>query len=216
MGYQSEEHSSILWIGGAPDSGKSTNASLLARRLGFGVYHYDELDLGHHKRLALEEEHYKGFLESSLEERWLIPTPQELLDRSLRSFRDRLPLVLEDLSNLQAERVIIAEGFGFLPLLLEPILSGPNQAIWLIPTREFKLQSMQRRGKPSFQDAFQSEAAAKQATRNLIERDRMLAELIRGQADELEYRVLDIGQASTPEGVANEVERHFDRYLQTV
>lgn len=87
------------------------------------------------------------FNEASLDERWVIPEPKALLERALFSFSHRFPLVIDDLLGLPKDQPILAEGFGFLPELVHPLLSNPQQAIWLVPTESFKRDSMERRGK---------------------------------------------------------------------
>src|SRR5215211_5256505 len=124
----------VLWIGGAPDSGKSTIAQVIAARHGLQLYNYDGYDIVHHEYLAQDLESYRAFLDASLDERWIQPTPSELAQRTLQSFQDRWPLVVADLCALPPEPRVLAEGFGFMPALLSPALSSKHQAIWLVPT----------------------------------------------------------------------------------
>ena len=60
----------------------------------------------------------------------------------MRSFQLRFPLVLLDLLALPNDKLIIAEGFGLTPQLIAPLLSTPRQAIFFIPTEEFKWASL--------------------------------------------------------------------------
>jgi 2-phosphoglycerate kinase len=163
--------SHILWIGGATDTGKTTVAHILAERCGLQLYHYDRHDLPHVKRLAQILPRYRSFLDASLDEGWVHPQPEELLQFLLRGFQDRFPLVVEDLLDLPEEPPIVAEGFGFTPGLLCPILSSKRQAVWLVPTEQFKLASLERRNKPSFKDRVSD---PERATRNVFERDMLL------------------------------------------
>jgi len=93
-----------------------------------------------------------------------------------RKWAGRNVLVLEDLLDLPGEPMIVAEGFGFTPALLSPVLSSERQAIWLVPTEEFKWTSMKRRNKPSFRDMVSD---PERATRNVFRRDMMLAERVK-------------------------------------
>ena len=87
----------VLWIGGATDSGKSTLAQKLGERYPLQIYHYDQPDSAHHQRLAEALPAYRAFIQASLDERWVDPEPEALFQRALSSFRDRFPMVIEDL-----------------------------------------------------------------------------------------------------------------------
>ncbi len=202
--------SHVLWIGGATDAGKTTVARILAERHGLQVYHYDRHDLPHHERLAQNREEYRAFLDASLDEHWVVPRPQELLQRSLRSFRDRLPFVIEDLLALPAEVTIVAEGFGLIPALIAPLLSDPRQAIWLVPTESFKRASMKRRNKPSFATTISD---PERATDNLLRRDMLLAERVRAQALDRDLTVFEVDGSKGVREVTAVIERHFTPYL---
>lgn len=200
----------VLWIGGATDSGKSTVAQNLGERHHFPVYHYDRRDLAHHEQLATSIPAYRAFLDASLDERWVDPEPEALFQRSLQSFRDRFPLVIEDLLAFPNDQRMIAEGFGLLPELLAPVLSSPSQAIWLTPTEDFKWASMTRRGKPSFGPQTRDPAKAKT---NLLRRDELLAAYLKEQAHRYGYTVCKVDGSRSADKLAELIEYHFAPYL---
>jgi hypothetical protein len=197
--------SHVLWIGGATDAGKTTVARLLAERHRLQLYIYDRRDLPHHERLAQRSAHYDAFLKASMDERWVHPEPEELVQRSLRSFRDRFPLVVEDLLALPRERTILAEGFGLTPEIIHPILSNHRQAIWLVPTEAFKRASMRRRGKfrhqPNLSDP-------ERAIDNLFKRDMLLAARVVEQARLRNLTVHEIDGSRSAEEMATLIEQH--------
>ena len=200
----------VLWIGGAADAGKTTIAGRLAERHRLQVYHYDHHDLPHHKTLAQTMPRYQATLTASLEERWVQPVPEDLLHRTLRTMQDRFPLVLEDLLALPTSPRIVAEGFGLTPTLLHPLLTSPQQAIWLFPTIAFKRESMQRRNKPSFAHKVSDPA---RATHNLIERDRLLGEHLRQQAISHHLPTLEIDGSRSIADIVDLVSGHFGTLL---
>ena len=51
---------------------------------------------------------------------------------------------------MPTERPIVAEGPGFFPEAILPLLADPRRAIWLAPTETFKRASHERRGKTAF------------------------------------------------------------------
>jgi hypothetical protein len=193
----------VLWIGGATDSGKTTIARIIAQRCGLQVYHYDRHDLPHVERLAQTLPHYRAFLDASLDERWVHPEPEELLRFLLRSFQDRFPLVVEDLLDLPREPGIVAEGFGFTPDILWPVLSSRRQAVWLVPTEDFKRASMERRNKPSFKDQVSD---PERATRNVLVRDMLLAQEVAAQASSLGLTLYEVDGTRSIEEMATLVQ----------
>jgi hypothetical protein len=202
--------SHVLWIGGATDSGKSTVAQKLAERYKIQVYHYDQRDRAHHESLAITMPVHRAHLDASLDERWVYPDPKELLRRTMRSFQNRFPLVIEDLLAFPPERGIVAEGFGLLPELLSPLLSSKQQAIWFIPTEAFKWASMARRGKPSFGTQVSD---ADKAKMNLFTRDMLLAEYIKGQVLTQGYALFEVDGSRSAEQITAMLEQHFQAFL---
>lgn len=201
----------VLWIGGATDSGKSTVARIIAGRHGLQVYHYDRHDRPQLEQLAQTIPRYRAFLDASLDECWVDPTPEDLLQRAWQAFRDRFPLVLEDLLALSREPMIVAEGFGLVPELVDPILCDRRQAVWLVPTEAFKQSSMARRGKPSFRDQVSD---PDRATRNVFVRDMLLAGRIRTQAQARGLAVYEVDGSRPAEEMAVVIERHFEPFLR--
>ena len=166
----------ILWIGGATDSGKSTVAQNLAQRYGISICHYDKDDARQIEKLANTIPQVRQFLEASLEERWIHPTPRMMFDHLLIVFQHRFQLVLESLLEMPNNKPLIVEGFGLLPELLHPVLSSNHQAIWFVPTGNLKWESMIRRGKPSFGSSLSNPEKARM---NLFARDMILADYYR-------------------------------------
>jgi 2-phosphoglycerate kinase len=201
----------VLWIGGGSDSGKTTISRIIAEQYGFQIYHYDQHDRHQMERLAQAKPRYRRFLSETLEERWVRPEPEDLLRRMLQAFQDRFPLVIEDLLDMPKQPMMVAEGFGFTPELLSPLLSSSRQAIWLVPTEDFKRSSMRRRNKPSFMDKVSD---PEQATRNLFMRDMLLASLVKTQAQSFGVTVLEIDGARSIEQVVTLIEQHFEPFLK--
>jgi 2-phosphoglycerate kinase len=206
-----EALSHVLWIGGATDTGKTTISRIIAERYGVQVYNYDRHDLPQIKRLAQTHANYRAFLAGSLDDNWVHPEPEDLLQRVVRGFQDRFPLVVKDLLDLPKEPMIVAEGFGFTPELLSPVLSSKHQAIWLVPTKDFKRASMERRNKPSFKDEVSD---PERATRNVFMRDMLLAKRVRAQAQSRGLTVYEIDGSRSVEEMATLIEQHFEPFLQ--
>jgi hypothetical protein len=207
----------VLWIGGATDAGKTSVAEALAARHGWQVYHYDRFDRleppGHWARI--DPERHPNLLVARgkrRDEAWVDTTPEQMVAEWLRTTPERFDLTLEDLRARPAVPPIVAEGYGFLPELVRPLLATTRQAIWLVSTEEFKRASYARRGKGRFADTRDPE----RARRNHVGRDLLLAEEMRRQARELGLTVVEIDGTGSLDEVVALVEEHFAPYVATL
>jgi hypothetical protein len=201
----------VLWIGGAPDAGKTSVARALAAAHGLRAYHLDAAGPSHWAR-ATPERHpcLSTFLAMSMDERWVLRSPEAMAEGVLGTGPEHTALAIEDLLALLSEPPIVAEGPWFFPVDIAPLLSDSRQAIWLVPSEEFKRASAARRGKPTFRD---ETSDPDRATRNWLARDLLLGEHVRRQARELGLTVYDVdGSRSLDEMVAL-LERHLAPYL---
>lgn len=204
----------VLWIGGSTDAGKTSVAQALAAKHGWQKYHYDRYDRfeppGHWSRIdPARHPHLHAERARSLDDRWVKTTPEEMVAEWLRTTPERFQMTLEDLLALPPAPPIVAEGYGFLPDLVLPLLSSTRQAIWLVSTEEFKRASYARRGKGRFSDT--SDPA--RARRNHIGRDLLLAARVRQRARELELTVVEIDGTRSLEEIVALVEAHVAPYV---
>ncbi len=199
----------MCWICGGTDAGKSTLTRELAQRYRLPVYHYDAHDLPHHLRLAERDAEHARFLAQSLDERWTEPSVDELVARTWRSFQDRFPLVIEDLTALELPpgMSVIAEGFGLTPSLVNDATGAVPRMVCLVPTDEFKVASMERRGKGQFGGQVSDPA---RAFVNLLRRDQALAARLRAEANALNVPVIEVDGVRSVEEISDQVASQFD------
>jgi hypothetical protein len=130
----------VLWIGGAPVSGKTTVATRLTRRHGLRWYGADTRTWDHRDRaIARGIQAAIRWEAMRPHERWETSTPEEMLELSLH--RERGPLVVEDLEALPRSPLVVADGTT-LPAAAVP---DRTRAIWLIPTPEFHRTLLEER-----------------------------------------------------------------------
>ena len=79
-----------------------------------------------------------------------------MADNAVGSFRDRFEMVIEDLLALPRDRAIVADGFGPLPELIDPLLDNRRQAVFLLPTPEFRAFALEQRGWRTMDDTSDS------------------------------------------------------------
>ena len=205
----------VLWIGGATDSGKTSVARAIARKYAMHMYHLDEYDReeppGHWSRIdPTRHPHMHAAPTANRDWMWVHTNPQDLVRRWLNWAPERFQLVIEDLLALVGTSQVVAEGYGFTPDLVFPLLSSARQAIWLISTDEFKRVTYKRRGKGTFFDTSDPERARV----NHIGRDLMLARYMRNRAEQLGLRVIEVDGSLSLDDVTAAVDSHFAPLLQ--
>lgn len=138
--------SHVLWIGGAPQAGKTTLSRLLAGTWDLKIYNLDWHGVRDHERRPTPE--VEAFARQTMDERWAHPTVDELVRRAILFWERNFALVLEDLLALPRERLIIAEGPRALPWCVAPVIGSSRQAIFLLPTPERRDVVAERRWGP--------------------------------------------------------------------
>jgi hypothetical protein len=201
----------VMWIGGGTGAGKSSVALALAERYGLARYDYDWHDSRDHtERTRLDlHPHRAAFLAMSLDERWVLRTPREMADNAVGSFRDRFEMVIEDMLAMPRDRAIVANGFGFLPELVAPVIASGRQAIWLLPTATFRDFALTRRGWTTIEGTSDPD----RARANRLARDDLLTEHVRQKAAQLGLATINVDGSRALAEVIDEVERHFSPLL---
>ena len=117
-----------LWIGGPQASGKTSIARALAERFGLQLYVVDHRTWVHEARMPATE-----FGSLTMDERWVRPSPDRMLEWFVTTSRHRFRLVLEDLRALPGEPAAIVEGPQLFPTSVAAVLRDPQQALFLQP-----------------------------------------------------------------------------------
>jgi hypothetical protein len=202
-----------LWIGGGQWAGKSTVARLLAVGHGVTAYHYDYHDArGHNdRRLARRVRRGEPLADPDPDQTWVHTPPEEMAAQTLRGFPVRFEWALDDLRALVSGRPIIAEGWGLRPELVVPLTDGPARMVILVPTDAFRAHQMRtltRAGRVSH-----PVSDPDRASRNRLERDRLVAADAVASARRLGVRVIEVDGSRDAEAVADLVYQHFRGYL---
>jgi hypothetical protein len=183
----------VLWIGGAPASGKTTIATRIARRHGLRWYGADTRTWEHRDRAIAQGVAAAVRWEAAApEERWTAATPAERLELSLH--RERGPMVVDDLQALPRSPLVVAEG-STLPAAA---VRDPGRALWLVAT-------------PEFQRARLDERPLDPGVRELY---LLLADTIEREAAEHGVPTLVVDGARGIDATLAAVERHFGHALR--
>ncbi len=202
----------VLWIGGGTDTGKTTVAEALVKRYGLQSYNFDRNEHSHIERriLAGDFQGPQNLFEMTPDEMWIDQSPAEMASGVIRGWSRRVDFVLEDLLAMPKMPLILAEGPGFFPAVIEPLLSTRQQAIWLVPAPSFKRQIAIQRGKPSVRNETRDPALA---TENIIARDLLVTQHVQQEATRLGLPWLEINGTQTVDEVITIVEKHFEQFL---
>jgi 2-phosphoglycerate kinase len=205
-----EQLQHVYWIGGASCAGKSTIARRIAAQHGLRVYPTDDVMSDHARRSTDEDAPLlHRFMAMNMDERWVNPSPQTLLETFHWFHGEGFNLIIEDLLDLPREPGVIVEGFRLLPRLVKPLLSVPAHAVWLLPTRTFRQRVLERRGGSAW--GFLAKTSdPERALRNLLERDRMFTDVLREETARLKLPAIDVDTTLSEDDVLKRVTEAFE------
>ena len=198
----------VYWLGGGSGAGKSVIARRVAARHGLRLYATDDVMPDHASRRAPGECPFLAeFAAMDMDERWVNRSPETMLE-TFGWFRgEGFGLIVEDLLRLPNEPGVIAEGFRLLPRLVEPLLTVPSQAVWLLPTPGFRRAAFGRRG--SLREIARKTSDPEKALNNLLQRDRMFTERLDEETRRLGLRVINVDTAMTEDFLTERVAESF-------
>ena len=199
----------VYWIGGGSGAGKSTIARRLADEYGWRLYATDEVMSEHARRTTPEEAPFlHRFMAMDMDERWVNRSPDTMFE-TFHWFRgEGFGLIVEDLLRLPPEPCVIAEGFRLLPHLVKPLLAVPSQAVWLLPTPEFRQAAIQGRAMPG-EGFIWKTSDPERAGRNIAERDLAFVRRLGEEVQRLQLRAIEADTEMTEDDLARRVAKGF-------
>lgn len=210
MKHSQEKLSHVIWIGGPTDSGKTTIAKQIAEIKGYQYYSYDQTGAEHLQKLAQINTKHKKYIKSVLTEHWAGYTALEIAEQSLEIAKERFQFVIEDVQVLPNHIPVIAEGAGFMPEIVRPVMTNRFQGIWLLPTEEVMKTSFGKKAR--FLRSRMGEQA-EEIIQTLLQANIHLMEAVKSQAEQYNYKVYQIvGSRSVVENVTS-VWEHLSQYM---
>jgi hypothetical protein len=201
----------VLWIGGGPQAGKTTLSRLLAGKWDLRIYNIDWHAVREHA--GRPGTAVAAFQRLSMDERWAVPSADELLERSITIWQDGFALVVEDLLALPRSRTIVAEGPGAFPWCVAPLLRSTRQAIFLFPTRERRDLVAERRWGTGQLERFPGIVDRERALTNVSARDALLDARIVSSCAELGLRCERLDGSLDLDASLALLEDHFREHL---
>jgi 2-phosphoglycerate kinase len=199
----------VRWIGGGSGAGKSTIARRLATDYGLRLYSTDAVMAEHAGRSdAAETPLLQAFLAMDMDERWANRSPDVMFQTFHWFAGEGFDLIVEDLLALPEDPPILVEGFRLLPRLVEPLLAHKDQAVWLVPTPEFRRAAFDSRG---FTWVIPRKTSKpEQALSNLLVRDQHFTDEVVTEATTLQLHIIEVDGAVSVDEMTTRVARHLD------
>jgi hypothetical protein len=203
----------VFWIGGPPDAGKSTAAGTAANALRASLYRQDGKEMNHLRRADSASHPHNAHLHSLvsslseaslIETLWLRDRPEAMARQARRVWEERIDFICDDLLKLPNDHPIVAEGPGLFPAVVVPLLTRPNQAVWLVPTEAFKRESHEQRRKSEWRS---QTSAPETAMANHIARDLILANQYREELAKRRLPWIEVDGSADADAVADRVLR---------
>jgi len=191
----------VRWIGGGSGAGKSTVARQLAAAHGLRLYHTEPFSKLVGRADPGATPLLQGFMAMDMDERWVNRPPEVMLETFHGFQGEGFDLVVDELLALPPDPPVLVEGFSLLPGLVAPLLSRPRQAVWLLPTPEFRRAAFESRG--STWTIPNKTSDPQRALANLLARDQLFTEQLRAQARAAQLQTVDVdGSVGVTESVA--------------
>jgi hypothetical protein len=184
-------------------------ADIITERHGLQVYHFDRHEMAHFSKATADAQPALWAAHPdrmTTEARWLGSSPEQMAADTIACWSERFLMALDDLRAMPAAPAIVAEGPGFFPEMVAPLLSDPRRAVVLVPTESFKRRSAELRGKPGNRH---ETSDPERASANLLERDLLMTAHVRESAASHGLRLIEVDGSEGVDAVADLVAAHF-------
>jgi hypothetical protein len=185
----------VRWVGGGSGAGKSTVAARLAAEHGFRLYHIEPFSQFLDRTTPASAPMLHGFIHMDMDERWVHRTPEVMYETFHGFHGECFDLIVEDLLSLPSSQPVLVDGFAALPRLVLPLVVRPSQAVWLVPSPEFRRAAFESRGSTWVIPEKTSDPS--RALANLLRRDEIFSEAVRREAAELGGQVIEVHRGLT-------------------
>lgn len=183
-------------------------AQRLAAEHGLRLYRTDDTIAEHSRQLRpTDAPLLAAFLAMDMDERWANRSPEVMLNTFPWFAGEGFDLIVQDLLALPEEPPILVEGFRLLPRFVAPLLSRPNQAVWLAPTPGFRRVAFDKRG--FTWEIPQKTSKPEQALSNLLARDDLFTQEVVKEATVLQLPVIAVDGALSMDEMIRRVANHL-------
>jgi len=198
----------VFWIGGAACGGKTSTAQGLAHDYSLRVYSCDESYAAHRRRVDQRRHpHFHRIMHKNSNQLFMPPAEAQVAEL-VGFYQEQFDMVFADVLALPRSSPILVEGAGLLPSRVFAVLANAHQAVWLVPTAEFRA-TLTRLDDPAVWELVGATDDPRQAFQNWMRRDVLFAQRIVAEAQALGLQVLvNDGHQTIPQRTAT-VAQHF-------
>jgi hypothetical protein len=200
----------VRWIAGGTGSGKSTIARILAERFDLTIYSGDRAEHAWVRRCTPERHPYLWAGLQLTHEQRVSRTPEDAFNGMASLHGETIGFLVEDLVATPTDRVIIVDYFGNTPSGLHPLLTWREQAVFLLPTPEFRRRALGARySNPARARATWGNTDHTRAFANRLARDELWDAELRRQADALDLPIMHIDGSEDANDLAESLAQRF-------
>lgn len=201
----------INWIGGSPCAGKTTISHIIGQEFGWQIYHIDRNFERYLQRAnAVQHPHLIQYKNMGLQQ-FLLQDPYWQLEQVKGISKEQFEFILEDIAELPVDKPILVEGANLRVADVIQQIQTPSQAIWLVPTEAFQLETYPKRGS-WVQDVLRHHYEPDDAIvafERWMQRDALMAEWTANEAESQEIPVIRVDGSVSLLDNAEIVMRHF-------
>ena len=194
----------LYMIGGSPCSGKSTLASLLARKYDLLHIKLDDLVDEMMSQASADSQPICLLRQDRNPEQIWMRNPEEMADEEWRFYEEIFPYVKSCLIKDQ-DKALLVEGAGLLPHLIKSLEEPAVSYLCLTPTADFQKKHYKQREWVSY--VLEGTSNPEQAFENWMQRDILFAQMVRKEAMELGYPSLIADGSQSEKQTVEEVAR---------
>ncbi|MEV0081871.1 hypothetical protein [Saccharopolyspora sp. NPDC050642] len=200
----------VRWIAGGTGAGKSTITRFLADRFGLAVYDGDRAEHDWVTRCTPDRHPYlHATLRLTREQRSLL-APEDGFNGMASLHGETIGFLVEDLLAMPTDRPVLVDYFGATPRDLAPLLTWQEQAVFLLPTPEFRHRVLSVRfADPGRARANWGDSDHARAFANRLARDELWDAELRRQAAEADLPVLAVDGTRDATDLADELAQRF-------
>ena len=174
----------LYMIGGSPCSGKSTLASLLARKYDLLHIKLDDLVDEMMSQASVDSRPICLLRQDRNPEQIWMRNPEEMADEEWRFYEEIFPYVKSCLIKNQ-DKALLVEGAGLLPHLIKSLEEPAVSYLCLTPTADFQKKHYKQREWVPY--VLEGTSNPEQAFENWMKRDILFAQMVRKEAKKLGY-----------------------------